>query len=60
MNLSTYVAELTAGLIGAAAFVAAVRQTGQTSDAVRQLVPIAQHNPAAAEALSRLAPGSLR
>jgi hypothetical protein len=60
MDLSTYVAELTAGLIGAAPFVAAVRQTGQTADAVRVLVPIAHDNPAAAEALSRLAPGALR
>ena len=60
MDLSTYVAELTAGLIGAAPFVAAVRQTGQTADAVRVLVPIAQHNPAAAEALARLAPGAAR
>jgi hypothetical protein len=57
MDLGTYLTELTTGLIGAASFVAAVRQTGQTADAVRRLVPIAQHDPAAAEALARLAPG---
>lgn len=57
MDLTTYVTELTAGLIGAASFAAAVRQTGQTADAVRLLVPIAQHDAAAAEALARLAPG---
>jgi len=60
MDLSIYVTELTAGLIGATAFTAAVRQTGQTSDAVRVLVPIARHNAAAAEALARLAPGQHR
>ena len=60
MDLTTYVSELTTGLIGATAFAAAVRQTGQTSDAVRVLVPIAGHNAAAAEALSRLAPGLRR
>ena len=58
MDLTTDVTELTAGLLGAAAFVAAVRRTGQTADAVRVLVPIAGHNPGAAEALRRLAPGT--
>ena len=57
MDLSTYVTELTAGLIAAPSFVAAVRQTGQTADAVRVLVPLAGHDPQAAEALARLAPG---
>lgn len=57
MDLTTYVTELSAGLIGAASFVAAVRQSGQTAEAVRILVPIAGHNPDAAEALARLAPG---
>lgn len=60
MDLGTYIAELTTGLIGATAFAAAVRQTGQTADAVRVLVPIAGHHPAAAEALARLAPGLRR
>jgi hypothetical protein len=60
MDLTTYVTELTTGLIGAASFAAAVRQTGQTADAVRLLVPIATHDPAAAEALARLAPGMHR
>lgn len=57
MDLTTYLTELSVGMIGAASFVAAVRLTGQTADAVRQLVPIAGHNADAAEALSRLAPG---
>lgn len=60
MDLTTYLTELTTGLIGAASFAAAVRQTGQTADAVRLLVPIAQHDRAAAEALARLAPGLRR
>jgi len=57
MDLNTYVAELTAGLIAAPSFVAAVRQSGRTADAVRVLVPLAGYDPRAAEALSRLAPG---
>ncbi len=51
MDLNTYVTELTAGLIAAPSFVAAVRQTGQTADAVRVLVPLAGRDPQAAEAL---------
>jgi hypothetical protein len=57
MDLNTYVAELTAGAIAAPSFVAAVRQSGRTADAVRALVPLAGHDPQAADALSRLAPG---
>jgi hypothetical protein len=57
MDLRTYVAELSAGLIGATSFVAAVRQWGRTAEAVRVLVPLAGHDPRAAEALARLAPG---
>ncbi len=57
VDLSTYVSELTAGLIAAPSFVAAVRQNGRTADAVRVLVPLARHDPQAAEALARLAPG---
>jgi hypothetical protein len=57
MDLNTYVSELTAGVIAAPSFVAAVRQMGRTADAVRVLVPLAGHDPQAAEALYRLAPG---
>ena len=57
MDLCTYVADLSAGVIGATSFVAAVRQCGRTADAVRALVPIAGYDPRAAEALARLAPG---
>ena len=60
MDLRTYVTGLCAGLIGASSFVAAVRQAGRTADAVRVLVPLAGHDPQAAEALARLAPGILR
>ena len=37
MDLRTYVADLSAGVIGATSFVAAVRQCGRTADAVRAL-----------------------
>jgi hypothetical protein len=57
MDLNAYVNELTAGLIAAPSFVAAVRQMNRTADAVRVLVPLAGHDPQAAEALYRLAPG---
>jgi hypothetical protein len=57
MDLKTYIADLSGGAIAASSFVAAVRQTGQIADAVRVLVPLAGHDPRAAEALARLAPG---